>query len=266
MKEHHYILSIAGFDPSGGAGIMADVQTFQAHGLYGLAVCTAITVQNDIEFKSCEWIEEQLVLDQIEMLFKRFKIKVIKIGIVPHWKRLLRIIEKLRAYDAELTIVVDPVLKASAGFDFHSKDEMGILDKVLEKIDLITPNDEEVQLLFPSKSVQDTLAFMQERTAVYHKGGHRKDKRGWDVLYMHQGDTLEIPPEAATIYEKHGSGCVLSAALASQLALGNAMEKAGILAKAYTEAFLNSHTGHLGTHATIAPETLTTYCTDKKEA
>ncbi len=72
MSKRPYILTIAGLDPSSGAGITSDIKTFEVHNLYGLSVCTAVTVQNDITFKDCIWIDKQVVLNQIELLFRRF--------------------------------------------------------------------------------------------------------------------------------------------------------------------------------------------------
>ena len=96
MDEKQYILTIAGFDPSSGAGITSDIKTFESFGLYGLSVCTAITVQNDIEFKSCTWVKETIILEQIETLFERFKIPIVKIGIIESWEVLLKVQQKLR--------------------------------------------------------------------------------------------------------------------------------------------------------------------------
>ena len=79
QNDKKYILTIAGHDPSGGAGITSDIKTFEAHGFYGLSVCTAVTVQNDIDFKQCKWISKEIILSQIETLFDSFDIKVVKI-------------------------------------------------------------------------------------------------------------------------------------------------------------------------------------------
>jgi len=217
---------------------------------------TAVTVQNDLSFKSCQWVDTALILDQIDILFKRFTIAVVKIGIVPDWKVLLTIVERVLAHNSEIRIVLDPVLKASAGFDFHLEDELAILEQVLEKITLITPNEDELVALFPDKPLEETIAFIQKRTSLYHKGGHRKDKKGWDSLYLHQGGVHEIPPGVDKIHEKHGSGCVLSAALASQIALGNTLKKAGAEAKTYVESFLNSHVSMLGVQQAVAPKVI----------
>ena len=95
MKKRPNILTIAGFDPSNGAGLTADVKTFETLKCYGFSVCTANTIQNDIEFKDCLWISETVILNQLELLFKRFEINFAKIGIVENWEILYVIINKL---------------------------------------------------------------------------------------------------------------------------------------------------------------------------
>ena len=171
MKEKSYILTIAGLDPSSGAGLTSDIKTFEAHNLYGLSVCTAVTVQNDVDFKSLHWIDTNVIIQQIETLFERFTIEVVKIGIVQNWQTLSVIIENLQQLNPNIKIILDPVLKASAGFDFHSEDDLDILDSVLDKIYLITPNYEEIQNLYPEKSIQETIEHICSKTNLYLKGG-----------------------------------------------------------------------------------------------
>ncbi|CAM4105434.1 hydroxymethylpyrimidine/phosphomethylpyrimidine kinase [Flavobacterium antarcticum] len=248
MNKLNYILTIAGHDPSGGAGLTSDIKTFEAHGLYGLSVCTAVTVQNDIAFKHCEWISLEVILAQINSLFERFQIEVVKIGIVESWQSLSVITNHLRQLNPELKIVLDPVLNASAGFDFHNDESLDFLDKVLADCYLITPNYQEIQALYPDKLVEETLEYISNKTNIYLKGGHRTDKKGWDFLYYNKIIQLNIPPLAEAVNEKHGSGCVLSSSLASAIALGHSIEGAAFHAKKYTEAFLNSHPSLLGIH------------------
>lgn len=242
------ILSIAGFDPSSGAGLTSDIKTFEAHGFYGVSVCTCITVQNDIEFKNVQWVDVNLILQQIETLFDRFEIAVVKIGIVQNWQVLSTIVDKLHQLNSSIKIVLDPVLKASAGFDFHTNDYQTILDKLLEKLFIITPNYEEIKNLYPNLSIEETITHISNRTNIYLKGGHRIDKKGWDELYHSKIVKVEIPPIIDQISAKHGSGCVLSSSLAANIALGLDLKEAAYNAKRYTEHFLNSNTSLLGYH------------------
>lgn len=248
LNDKKYIVTIAGLDPSNGAGLTADVKAFHAFGLYGLSVCTAITVQNDCEFESCVWVEEKLILDQISVLFKRFEITVAKIGIIESWERLLHITKKLKALNPSIKIILDPVLKASSGFNFHESQNLKILEEVLESCYFITPNYHEIKALFPKKEITETIDFISNKTNIYLKGGHRKDKKGWDVIYYNKLVQVNIPPIANKIFDKHGSGCVLSSVLAANIALEKNIEDACRITKKYTEQFLNSNTSLLGTH------------------
>lgn len=248
MIENKYIASIAGFDPSSGAGITSDIKTFEAHGLYGVAVCTAITVQNDIDFKECIWTNKNVILSQIETLFERFEIPVVKIGIVESWATLLLIINKLQALNSDIKIILDPIIKATAGFDFHTKEGQELLDQIWEKCFIITPNYDEIQLLYPNLDIEDTIAHISSKTNIYLKGGHRTDKKGWDELY-HSGIVMvNIPPVNNKTFDKHGSGCVLSSSLACHILNEMELEDAARETKYYTEEFLNSNDSLLGVH------------------
>lgn len=242
------ILTIAGLDPSSGAGLTSDIKTFEAHKLYGLSVCTAVTVQNDVSFKDCIWIEESVILAQIDILFKRFSISVVKIGIIQSWDVLLGVVQRLKAYNPEIKIILDPILKASSGFNFNSESDYNLFLNVLDYCYFITPNYDEIQALFPNKSVADTIEIISQRTNIYLKGGHRSDKVGWDEIYHSGIVQINLKPELTKVYNKHGSGCVLSAALASNIAKSIEMEDACRFAKRYTEQFLNSNASLLGTH------------------
>ena len=249
MNTHQYIATIAGFDPSSGAGLSSDIKSFEAHGFYGLSVCTAITVQNDITFKDCIWTVPEVILAQIETLFERFNIPVIKIGIVQSWEVLRAIVHKIKTIAPETKIIVDPIVKASAGFDFHSKESQELLDGIWKQCYIITPNYEEIQQLYPSLSIEETLDHLSTLTQVYLKGGHREDKKGWDTLYHSHIIQVNLAPTfTKNMYEKHGSGCVLSAALACQIYNDQSLEDACKKAKYYTELFLRSDPSLLGKH------------------
>lgn len=251
MNTHNYILTIAGHDPCSGAGITSDIKTFEAHGLYGVSVCTAITVQNERNFKQCTWVDTDTILAQIEILFELYQIDTVKIGLVQSWAILVTILEKLHALNPKIKVVLDPIIKATAGFDFHSNEEQNLLNTICKYCYLITPNYHEIQNLYPKKNSKETLEHMSSFTNIYLKGGHREDKKGWDELYHSSNVITNIPPSTAKIFEKHGSGCVLSSTLASNIALGIKLEDACIRSKKYTEQFLNSHSSLLGTHTKI---------------
>lgn len=244
-----YILTIAGHDPSGGAGIISDIKTFEAHGFYGLSVCTSVTVQNDIDFKNCHWIPIKTILEQIETLFERFKINTVKIGIVENWETLMLILKKLHLLNSEIKIILDPIIKASAGFDFHTTENQDLLEVIWEQCHIITPNYDEIKLLYPTLDIDETLEHISSSTNIYLKGGHRIDRKGWDELYHSKIVMVNIPPNVDKVSEKHGSGCVLSSSLACNIALEQDLEDACKASKYYTEQFLNSNEGLLGVHS-----------------
>ncbi|MCL5128349.1 hydroxymethylpyrimidine/phosphomethylpyrimidine kinase [Algibacter sp. L4_22] len=248
MKKRPSILTIAGFDPSNGAGLTADIKTFEALKCYGLSVCTANTIQNDIEFKACHWTEIILILNQMEILFNRFEINYVKIGIVENWEILSIIINRLQELNPEIKIVLDPVLKSSSDFSFHSNNSEK-LDDILSKIYLLTPNYNEIQQLYPEKDIEETIAYISSKTNLFLKGGHRTDKIGRDVLYITNKKQFTLNPKSFNCSEKHGSGCVLSSAITSYLALGFPLLKACKEGKRYTEKFLNSNKSMLGFHS-----------------
>ncbi|MDQ7917860.1 hydroxymethylpyrimidine/phosphomethylpyrimidine kinase [Mesonia sp. MT50] len=251
MNNRKYVLTIAGHDPSGGAGITSDIKTFEAHGLYGLSVCTAVTVQNDIAFKQCDWVATETILAQVDTLFERFEINTVKIGLIESWHSLLLIVEKLHTINPSIKVVLDPVFKASAGFDFHSNEQQDVLNEIWKLCDIITPNYDEIQDLYPEMYLEETLQHISRFTNVHLKGRHKEDKKGWDQLHHSKIVTVHIPPTLTEISEKHGSGCVLSSALASNLDLAIELEDACRNAKLYTEQFLNSHPSLLEKHANL---------------
>ena len=240
-KRKPMVLTIAGFDPSSGAGVTADIKTIMANQCYGLAVNTAITTQNDLKFKSCYWTDFELIKEQIEILFERFWIEVVKIGIVENWNVLLKIVQLLKKKNKVVKIIVDPVLKASTNYEFHKHNTESFLE-VLSNIDVITPNYNELKIL---NTKVDVLAKL---TNVLLKGGHHPEKTGLDVLYETSGAITEIEPIYADCTEKHGSGCVLSSAIACGLAKDWTLLDSCRQAKLYTEEVLSSNKSLLGYH------------------
>ena len=114
-----YVLSIAGFDPSAGAGVLADIKTFESNGVYGFGVASALTWQNDIEFEKVEWIDYYKIIQQISVLLRRFDIQYVKIGLIESLHVLNELTRFLKERIKNPVIIYDPILKASAGFVFH---------------------------------------------------------------------------------------------------------------------------------------------------
>jgi hydroxymethylpyrimidine/phosphomethylpyrimidine kinase len=240
-KERPFVLSIAGFDPSGGAGILADIKTMETIGAYGLGVCTAITYQNDKNFKGLDWLPLDQIISQIEILLVQYSVEVVKIGLIMDLKMLSEIIKYLNEKNDRVKIIWDPILKASAGFEFHSSIDKEELGSVLNNITLITPNIPEAEKLniYPHGLGCSCLL----------KGGHHNENAN-DVLYS-GNSALIIEGERTKNGEKHGSGCVLSSAIAAYMAEGLDIKNACIQAKNYTASFLKSSETLLGLHKPI---------------
>jgi len=238
-------LSIAGFDPSGGAGLLADIKTFEQCGVYGLGVVSALTWQNDVEFEAVEWIAAEKILSQVEVLLRRFDIKHIKIGLIENKEVLSKVVAYLRDAVSNAVIVFDPIIKASAGFDFH-----GDYSNVPEGIFCITPNLPEARQMLGEEGLEEKLEALSERVNIYLKGGHTEGSTCTDFLYT-SDHTYAFSNERLPDGEKHGSGCVLSAALTARLALGYELPDAAEFANAYVYQFLASSPSLLGSHKLI---------------
>lgn len=246
-KVRPNILTIAGFDPSNGAGLTADIKTFERLKCYGLAVQTANTIQTDTKFVDCYWTEQITIKKQLEILLTRFSIDFVKIGIVESWEALLSCIELIKAHNSKVKIILDPVLHSSTNFEFHKENE-SVFDSILKHIFLITPNYQEIEKLYNNKTIQETITCISNKTNLFLKGGHRKENIGQDVLFTKEGQEFVINPKCKNISEKHGSGCVLASAITSYLALGFPLLKSCYRGKRYVEQFLSSNKTLLGYH------------------
>ena len=244
-----YALTIAGFDPSAGAGVLADVKTLEANRVYGLAACTALTVQNDVAFERVSWVALADIQDQIRQLLARFRVDFVKIGLVESLPVLCELIDWLKAQNPTLQVIWDPVLKATAGYEFHPQPDRTLLQRICAKLALVTPNQPEAQRLWPTASAAtEAAAALSTYCPVLLKGGHAAGEQATDVLLArgerHEFAALRLPHGA-----KHGSGCVLSAAVLAHLALGQPLAEACQLGKAYTTQVLASNDTLLGYHS-----------------
>lgn len=245
QPDRPYVLSIAGLDPSGGAGILTDVKTFEQHQVYGFGICSALTVQSDNAFYRVQWLSAPEIIAQLEPLVTKFRLAACKIGIIQNWDVLDEVLTFLKQINPDLPIVLDPVLQASAGYIFQTA-ETG-WHQVLPKLSLITPNYTEMKQLGAGSSPEETALSLSSTCAVLLKGGHHPTALGTDYLYQN-GQCLAFKPGSTEVFPKHGSGCVLSAAIAANLALAHALPEACCRAKKYTESFLSSTPVLLGYH------------------
>jgi hydroxymethylpyrimidine/phosphomethylpyrimidine kinase len=244
-----FVLTIAGFDPSGGAGILADIKTFEQHHVYGFAVNTGNTIQTENEFFEMQWTDLDFVLKSLDKLFENYTIKAVKMGIVPSLDYLKEIVLAIKKHSSKTKIVWDTVLKSTTNFNFTIIENQAALIEILKGIDLITPNYHEIlQLSSEEINAETSAAALSKYCPVLLKGGHNPEKSGFDYLYQ-ENEILGFSPKQALIFEKHGSGCVLSSAITANLALGQDLKTACSNAKKYIETYLQSNQTKLGYHA-----------------
>lgn len=240
MNQRPNILTIAGYDPCGGAGVLADIKTAEFHQCMGMGVITANTIQTEDTFVSVGWIEENQIVKQLETLLNRYQFGAVKIGILESFERLQTIVNKVKEYQPDVFIIWDTVLSASSGFDFVNEINQDKLITLLKSIDLITPNANEVQKLTGNKNVYQGAKDLSNHTNIILKGGHRTDKMGVDTLF-NNGIELDFLPSNTKVYPKHGSGCMLSSAIASNIAIGNSIEISCEKSKRFIEKQLLSN-------------------------
>lgn len=255
------VLSIAGSDPSGGAGIQADLKAISANGCYAMAALTALTVQNTQGVRDVHLVPAGFVAAQIDAVFDDIRTDAVKIGMIATAEIAAAVAGALRARRSGHT-VLDPVMVAKGGAPLLADDAVATLvTELLPLADVVTPNLPELARM-TGRPVPESREAMLDAAgelrsmgaqAVFAKGGHLADGASPDLLLSDQGarwfegDRIET---AST----HGTGCTLSSALAAWLARGKALPDACAQAKAYVTAAIRSAStlsvgsGHGPTH------------------
>ena len=229
MRETRpFVLSVAGLDPSAGAGLLTDIKTLEQSKVSGLGVATCLTMQNHESISKAHWFEFSLVQDQIDALFKLYAIGVAKIGVVPNWNYLDQIVDYLRHLNPSIKIIVDPIFISSSGFEFCKVPNDNLRDKVLKKIFLLTPNQIEFDVLFGNDENVSCNVLLKsvKETPV-----------GTDALIDSNGKITYFESEIIG-FDKHGSGCILSSAIAANLAKGESLISCIVNSKRYIEKYL----------------------------
>jgi len=230
-------LSIAGFDPSGGAGVLADLKSFAAHDCYGVAAVAALTAQNTREVRRVAPVESGLLRQQIEMLFEDVAIAGVKIGLLGNRRNMEAVAESLAAHRA-LPIVVDPVLRSSSGTEFVAPQDLPLYRRLFfPQARVLTPNAEEAGRLLgiPVATLEEMKAaakLLQEQGVphVVVTGGHL-DKPA-DVYW--DGQELDVfSGQKVESQSTHGTGCTFSSALLANLIHGKTVKESIVLAKAF---------------------------------
>ena len=248
------VLSIAGSDCSGGAGMQADLKTMCAHRVYGMTAITALTVQNTLGVRSVSPVTPSFLEEQLDACLSDIGADAIKIGMIPKEALLLSVIRKLKEYNCK-NIVLDPVMISTSGKRLMDAETVKKMEKELFPLcRLITPNLPEVEYLSGEKAKDYCdMEMMAEKLgkkygcAILIKGGHFKEngKNGADsgMDEIGENSVTDVLFEKGHIYEfsekrienpnTHGTGCTLSSAIASNLALGYSLEEAVMRGKQY---------------------------------
>ena len=228
MKRRHAlipnVLTIAGTDPTGGAGIQADLKAFSAHGAYGMSVVTAVVAQNTRGVGSIVAMEPEFVAEQIAAVFEDVRVDAVKIGMVANADIADAITQSLDKY-TQCPVVLDPVMVAKSGDHLMKQDDVeAIRERLVPRATLITPNLPEASVLLgrdvEMSSLEEMHASLEQLRAlgsewVLLKGGHLGGEESIDILTGHE--TVELTAPRVDTINDHGTGCTLSAAIAALL-------------------------------------------------
>lgn len=245
------VLTIAGSDTCGGAGIQADLKAMSAMGVYGMSVITAITAQNTLGVFGVQEVSKEMIEKQIEVIFEDIEVDAVKIGMLSSSEIIKTISEKLKQFKAK-NIVIDPVMVSKSEYKLLKDEGIEELKKFISLADLVTPNLPEAEILADMKIKTDKDLIKAAKKIqkfgaknVLVKGGHRIDGCT-DVLLLENGKIIIFPGHRIETKNTHGTGCTLSSSIASLIGKGYCIEEAVKLGKEYiTEAIKNSFSiGH----------------------
>ncbi|MFI3318392.1 MAG: bifunctional hydroxymethylpyrimidine kinase/phosphomethylpyrimidine kinase [Rikenellaceae bacterium] len=234
------ILTIAGSDSGGGAGIQADIKTISAHGCYAATAITAITVQNTLGVSAIHPVPLDIIEGQIEAVLSDIGADAIKIGML-HSAEIVELVARMVDKYSIRNVVLDPVMVSTSGHRLIEQEAIETLRSTLiPRARIITPNIPEAEILLGRKiSTQQELpalarSLSMEGVSVLLKAGHLEDEELIDVIYNAEDQTCTpLSSKRLSTQNTHGTGCTLSAALASALAMGLNPTQAAISAKDY---------------------------------
>ncbi len=248
-KTYPVVLSIAGSDSSGGAGIQADIKTFSALGVYGATAITAITTQNTMGVHSQLAIDPQIVYDQIVAVVDDLPPSFVKIGMLSNCAIVEAVAEALGQYT--LPVILDPVIVSSTGHRLLSLEAQDVVKKRLLPLStLVTPNIPEMEALsnhpvttIEQKEQAAKSLFDCGARAILLKGGHEDGETKSDILFIKTQSGIEstiFSSETISTRNTHGTGCTLSSAIAAFMARGYSMHEAIAEAKRYISEAIRS--------------------------
>lgn len=239
-KAYHKVLTIAGADPGGGAGIQADLKTIASLGCYGLTVITALTAQNTLGVGTVQPVSPPFVEEQLEMIFGDMGADAVKVGMVYSPDLIEVVARQLRKYGAE-NVVLDPVVASQSGKRLLMEEALETLkDQLMPLATVLTPNLPEASLLLgrPIPSHEERQGAARDLASfgspyVLLKGGHSGSDAS-DLLYLAKEDRFtQFSGRRIATKNDHGTGCTLSSAIACHLARGKPVEDAVRESKAY---------------------------------
>lgn len=244
------VLTIAGSDSSGGAGIQADLKTFSAHGVFGMSVIAAVTAQNTKEVIDVQNISPDIIGKQIDAIFDDIEVDAVKIGMISEIEGIKVVSERLREYKPQ-NVVLDPVMVSKSGYSLMNPNSVETLIKELIPIvSVVTPNIPEAEIIANIKI--ETVEDMEKAAKIIYnmgpknvliKGGHLTGD-ATDVLYDGK-NFVYLKNERINTKNTHGTGCTLSSSIASNLALGMNIKEAVENAKKYITTAIE-HSLHIG--------------------
>ena len=234
------VLSIAGSDSGGGAGIQADLKTFSALGCYGMTAITALTAQNTQGVRAIQGVPPEFLAAQIDAVIEDIGADAVKIGML-HAPEIVRVVAQAIRKHQLRHVVLDPVMVATSGDRLIAEETVAVLVQELFPLaTVITPNLDEAELLLGHKiagiaalepAARELLALGAQ--SVLLKGGHLQGDEVVDLLLQPGREPIRLASPRIASQNVHGTGCTLSSAIAAQLALGHPLEEAVRLARAY---------------------------------
>ncbi|WP_297598770.1 bifunctional hydroxymethylpyrimidine kinase/phosphomethylpyrimidine kinase [uncultured Cetobacterium sp.] len=240
------ILTIAGSDSCGGAGIQADLKAMSAHGVYAMSVITAITAQNTKGVFAVQELGNDIIKKQIEVIYEDIQVDAVKIGMLSSIDIIEIVAESLKKVNAK-NIIIDPVMVSKSGYYLLQESAVDALKELLKIGTLVTPNIPEAEILsgitIESEKEMIESAFIIKKMGVKNvliKGGHRNDNCT-DILLTESGEIIKFLGERFETINTHGTGCTLSSTIASYIGKGMSIEESVKQGKNYiTKAIENS--------------------------
>jgi hydroxymethylpyrimidine/phosphomethylpyrimidine kinase len=240
-RQYCKVLTIAGSDSGGGAGIQADLKTFAAIGCYGMSVITALTAQNTRGVIGIHAVPPPFAVQQIEAVFTDIGADAVKIGMLYSAKLIEAVAEALKKHGAR-KIVLDPVMVAQSGDKLLQDDAVKAIKAYLMPLaDVVTPNIPEASVLTGRslknwKDMERTAEILAQHgsRSILIKGGHGAENKSTDLLLLvRENRFVRLEAERIETRNNHGTGCTLSSAIAAYLAKGNDIEAAVQKAKTF---------------------------------